>query len=429
LEALGLTDEGEPERPSLQLLVGYAQQLVGFQDTAELVEPAIEGFLAQGEPGRAAEAAVLLGTAYFYLGDMERVRIFRTRSLELAREAPPSVATARALASVARSLHVIDRDSAGATALAREALVLAEETGDDETAAVCLHTIGMARVYSGDPGGIDDLDRSVERAERSGSVFHHHSALNNLANTLWHIGRLADGSARILEARALCERHGFASALLWNDAELVYDAFYRGDLKAVVEDATRFLASHDPTEISYQDRPILATRARALLARGQAEDAAADAELALVGWREAGADAQVAAYILTSASFAHRALGRDAEADALLTEALAGDLDEDMFDLTLHLVELGRGQEYIAAMGPETGYAWLSAARLAAAGDLAGASAVYAEIGARFPEAWAALLAAEHGDTSRLDAALAYFEEQGATPYVQRCRALLQASA
>jgi hypothetical protein len=50
-------------------------------------------------------------------------------------------------------------------------------------------------------------------------------------------------------------------------------------------------------------------------------------------------------------------------------------------------------------------------------------------MGARFPEAQAGLLAAERGDTSRLDHALAYFEEQQATPYVQRCRALLQASA
>ena len=50
-------------------------------------------------------------------------------------------------------------------------------------------------------------------------------------------------------------------------------------------------------------------------------------------------------------------------------------------------------------------------------------------MGARFPEAWAGLLAAERGDASRLEAALAYFEEQGATPYVQRCRALMQASA
>jgi hypothetical protein len=75
------------------------------------------------------------------------------------------------------------------------------------------------------------------------------------------------------------------------------------------------------------------------------------------------------------------------------------------------------------------GHLWLEAGRSAAAGDLARASEIYGSMGARFAEAWAALLAAERGDTSRLDAALAYFEKQQATPYVQRCRALMQASA
>jgi hypothetical protein len=71
----------------------------------------------------------------------------------------------------------------------------------------------------------------------------------------------------------------------------------------------------------------------------------------------------------------------------------------------------------------------MEAGRAAAAGALARAAEIYGEIGASFPEAWAALVAAERGDASRLDAALAYFEEQRATPYVQRCRALMQASA
>ena len=73
----------------------------------------------------------------------------------------------------------------------------------------------------------------------------------------------------------------------------------------------------------------------------------------------------------------------------------------------------------------------LAARRFTSAADDAatnpkGACEIYHSIGARFMEAWAGLLAAEHGDTSRLDTALAYFEEQQATPYVQRCRALLQ---
>ena len=80
-------------------------------------------------------------------------------------------------------------------------------------------------------------------------------------------------------------------------------------------------------------------------------------------------------------------------------------------------------------MDGSAGHVWLDAGRAAAAGDLVEAAATYGRIGARLPEAWAALLAAERGDTSRLEAALAYFEEQHATPYAQRCRALMQASA
>ncbi|HEU5404556.1 MAG TPA: AAA family ATPase [Gaiellaceae bacterium] len=427
LQALALTKE-DAERPALQLLAGYAGRLAGGTDQAELLEPAIDGFVAQGDPGRAAEAATLLGSDYFYRGDMKNARATRERALELARKAPPSSSTARALAAVSRSLHVIDRDNARALELAREALKLAEEIEDDETAAIALNTIGMTRAYSGDEGGIEDLEQSVVRAERSGSVFHHHSALNNLANTLWHLGRLAEGSARIREARALCERYGFSSALTWNDAELVYDAILRGDLEETITGATRLIAL-GPEATGYQERGMFMVRARALLARGRSQEALADAERALAALREKGGDAQFAQSLLTAVARCRRAAGRDAEADALLAEVLGSPPDEAVYDLPLELVELERGTEYIALMEGLPGHIWLEAGRAAASGDLGEASEIYGRIGARYAEAWAGLLAAERGDTSRLDAALAYFEEQQATPYVQRCRALMQASA
>jgi class 3 adenylate cyclase/tetratricopeptide (TPR) repeat protein len=428
VEALELTEEADPERPSLQLLAGYAEQLAGGRGIPELVEPAIEGFLAHDEPGRAAEAAVLVANEYFYRGDLERVRMLRGRALDLAREAPPSRATARALAAVARSLHVLDRDRERGVELAREALALAEAVGDDQTAAVCLNTIGMGRSFSGDEGGIEDLERSVELLERSRAVFHHHSALNNLANVLWALGRLEEGSARIHEARALCERYGFDSALLWNDAELVYDADYRGDLDAVLARADAFLA-RDWSVLGYQLRPVLATRATALLARGRLAEALADAEQALAGLRESGSDAQVAPFVLLAAAMSRRSAGQEREADDLLAEVLAGDPDALLYVLPLHLVELGRGDEYLRHAEGSSARIWNEAGCAAASGELVRASEIYSSFGARFPAAWAGLLAAEHGDTSRLEAALAYFEEQQATPYVQRCRALLQASA
>jgi len=428
LEALALTEENDPERPALQLLAGYAGLVMGSDDLPALLEPAIELFVANGNPGSAAEAATLLGTDYFYRGDITKVREVRDRGLELARSAPPSRAVARAMASVSRSKHLLDSDSASALELAREAFTIAEEIGDDQSAAIALNTIGLARVRTGDHDGVEDLERSVDRAERSGSVFHHHSALNNLANVLWSVGRLDEGSSRIQEARALCERYGFASALAWNDAELVYDSYFHGDLERALDAAATFLANEDFT-VGYQLRPVLATRARVLLAQGRIDDAVADAERALAGAREAGLDAQVAPLLLTVAALVARATGRDQEADALLGEVLTFAPDPLAFNLPLHLVELGRGEDYLAWTDGIPDRLWYRAARAAAAGELMRASEIYGSFGARFPEAWSALLAAERGDTSRLDAALAYFEEQHATPYVARCRALLQASA
>jgi hypothetical protein len=123
---------------------------------------------------------------------------------------------------------------------------------------------------------------------------------------------------------------------------------------------------------------------------------------------------------------------RDEEAEGLLGEtlsALGKNGEHGTWDLPLHLVELDRAAEYLRRTENLADNLWLAAGRASASGDLVDGSEIYGRIGARFAEAWAALLAAERGETSRLDAALAYFEEQRATPYVQRCRALLQASA
>jgi tetratricopeptide (TPR) repeat protein len=217
------------------------------------------------------------------------------------------------------------------------------------------------------------------------------------------------------------------AGIAWHEAEQVYDREYHGDLAGVVDAAARVLAPERPE--NYQTRPVLATRASTLIAYGKIDDAVADAERALAGLREAGPDAQTAAWILTVASRCLHAAGREDEADALLAEALTTTPQELNINLPLYLVELGRGNEYLEVTAEMRGHVWLKAGRAAAAEDLVGASKIYGKVGARFAEAWAGLLAAERGDTSRLDAALAYFEEQRATPYVQRCRALMQASA
>ena len=425
--ALALTDPDSRERPALELLAAYESRLADSQGIPDLLDSAIEGFLAQNDYEHAAEAAGIRASDAFFRGDLVSCRAASTRAIEFARRVPSSPSAARALSQAARSAEILDRDFPRALELAREALAIAEEAGDDELAARCLNTIGLARVHGGDAGGIEDLERSIELAELGGSAFDMHTGLNNLANSLWQVGRLEEGSARIHEARALCKRYGFVSGLEWNDAELVYDSSFRGDLEATVARASHYL-EHESGAKRYQTPPVLATRARALLARGQVDAALADAERALQAFRQRGADAQIAEYVLTAASRCLRAAGREAEADSALADALVTP-DEIASDLPLHLVELYRGEEDGTLMHGTLGHLWLEAGRAAAAGDLVRASEIYGSMGASFPEAWAGLLAAERGDASRLEPALAYFEEQQATPYVQRCRALMQASA
>jgi class 3 adenylate cyclase/tetratricopeptide (TPR) repeat protein len=424
--ALALTDTDSAELPALELLAAYASRLVESQDVPELTESAIEGFLAQDDYEHAAEASSIRASDAFFRGDLGASRAASARAVEFARRVPSSPSAARALSQAARGVEILDGDHTRALELARDALTIAEESGDDPLAARALNTIGLARIHAGDAGGIDDLERSLERAEAGGSAFDLSTGLNNLANCLWQVGRLQDGSARIREARTLCERYGFVGGLEWNDAELVYDSSFRGDLEQTIAGASRYLERE--SGLRYQTPPILATRARALLARGQVDLALADAERALTAFRERGQDAQIAGYVLTVASRCLRAAGREAEADSALTDAIEAP-DELTFDLPLHLVELGRGDEFLAMTDGVPGHLWQVAGRAAGSGDLLGAAETYGRIGARFPEAWAALLAAERGDTSSLEAALAYFEEQGATPFARRCRALLQASA
>jgi tetratricopeptide (TPR) repeat protein len=132
--------------------------------------------------------------------------------------------------------------------------------------------------------------------------------------------------------------------------------------------------------------------------------------------------------------------GRQRKADELLIELLR---DHDLADywlrrLPLLLTGLGRGPEYLAALGDEQpATPWLEAGRAAASGDLRRAAAVYEEIGARAAEAQARLLLAEaliaEGRRAEADAelarALAYFRSVRATAYTSRGEALLAATA
>jgi class 3 adenylate cyclase/tetratricopeptide (TPR) repeat protein len=429
-DALALTGEGSPDRPAIQLLAGQAGLLVGGEHLPELIGEARDGFLDAGDTARAAEACSLLARFLWSAGEVSSARMASAQAVELAHVAGSSAASASAIAFEARLHELADDDHERARELAAEALAFADAAGDDVLASNALNTIGLARVNGGDAGGVEDLEHSLERAQDARAVFEMVLALNNLANVLWQIGLLDEGTGRIQEARAVCEQYGATAGLLWNDGELVLDCWLHGDFDGVLAAAERFL-SHPGIEQQYQVRTVWTARAQVELARGSVQDAVADAERALAGLRESGRDAQVEGLVLVTASRCMGAAGRTGEADALLAEALARPESGDGFayELPLYLVELGRGEEFLRLTEDRPGYAWREAGRAAGSGALAEAAEIYGRIGAAYPEAWAALLAAEHGDRSRLDGAVGYFERQRSTAYLDRARALLPASA
>src|SRR6478736_8137481 len=82
-EALALTPEDAPERAPLLLLVAYATWPIGRDDPG-LIESARDGFLAQGDEGRAAEAAGVLSRTLFQRGDTGASRRAGAHAVELA---------------------------------------------------------------------------------------------------------------------------------------------------------------------------------------------------------------------------------------------------------------------------------------------------------------------------------------------------------
>jgi class 3 adenylate cyclase/tetratricopeptide (TPR) repeat protein len=433
LELLG---DGDPRRARLLLVLGQASWMLGGIEVEPLLE-ARDAFLAQNEIEAAAEAEIMLSRLFWGRGERDHADEHGEGALALVEGRPLSSSQAHVFAQRARNVFLAG-DNRGGLELAERALPMVEQVGQDEVISHVLNTIGMARVCLGDPSGLDDLRRSVALAEATSSPENLHNAYNNLANMHWRLGRLEPASECLRQARLADERFGYAAGLRWLVGEDMLDHSLRGewDEALVLADAVIAAATVSP---HYHEGPARMVRAEILLGRGDANVALVDSESGLALAREAK-DAQTVGPGLLFHARVLIGAARPREADDLLVELLR---DHDLADpwqhqLPLLLAELGRGREYLAALGDEhPATPWLEAGRAAASGDFWRAAAGYGKIGARAAEAQARLLSAEaliaEGRRAAADAeltrALAYFRSVGATAYTRRGEALLAASA
>jgi class 3 adenylate cyclase/tetratricopeptide (TPR) repeat protein len=431
--AIGLTDEDDPELPRLQLRTARAAWFASDLDTENVVA-ARDGFLRHGNISAAAEAEAVHSLILWYRGDGAAATEAADRAVELAADQPLTAAKVWVFAQRARRAS-LGGDLVTALDLARKTLEMAEELGRDDYASHALNTLGMARVDSGDEEGIADLERSVERAKRANDPYGIAHGCNNLANMLWQLARLEEAARYLQEARHAAEQYGIGIALLWSDAEAVYERYLRGDYPEMVARAERFLAEHG-SEQMYQEGSQRVALSHGLVAAGRSDEALEQSARGLAHGREVG-DPQSLCTAILARAYAVTAAGGSKESAQLLDELLASPTLMKFFHwlhpLPLLLVEQGRGSDYVAACEPVPVFSpWRSASVAAAEGDLVAAADAWERIGSKFVEAWARLLAAEAGCPEpdvQLGRAHAYFERIDAVPYLRRCKALLAASA
>ena len=177
----------------------------GAPDPREFAE-ASDILLAAGERDLAAEAMALAATSETNRGSQDAVWEYMRRAEELIRGAPSSRSKAFVLHwnAVGYSLAGSPEE---ALASARQALEIAEALGLDDIRANSLSTIGMTRISLGDPGGIEDQERSVEIAREANSADVMRS-LGNLASSLTDFGRLSEARERLDQALAEAQRSG-----------------------------------------------------------------------------------------------------------------------------------------------------------------------------------------------------------------------------
>jgi class 3 adenylate cyclase/tetratricopeptide (TPR) repeat protein len=430
MDALRVCPAHDPRRADLLLRLGRARcRGEGAGEDALLA--AREAFLTSGRWESAAEAELLLGELGFLSGRGGERAAHLERARALVAQAPPS--PVKAAVARGRMAHLAMANRHGeAREAAGEVLTMARALGLRDMEADALGTIGLARVDSGDAGGIADLEAAIATHEREGTpgISWH----LNLAYALAALGDLRRCFASWATAAQLAERFGSMRALRSIQLQRVAEHYWTGRWDQAVSVVDELVASAAP-EGNYLEWECRVWRGRIRLARGDLEGALADSSAALELARRT-ADPMALNPACAFRACALLAAGKEGAARAMTGELLAGlggsvlgaeisaDLGTALAGLRHPLAVLDR-----RGVPPSP---WLAAARALVAGEPARSAELYARIGARPEEAGARLAAARLAVASgrpgqvepHLERAAAFYREVGATARLAEAKAL-----
>jgi class 3 adenylate cyclase len=424
--ALDLTSEDDAEYPYIVLrnarLFTYGEVLGKFRLRDTLADLG-EVLLARGDLEAAAEAKVFHAGFIWNEGDSATAQEQLREAFELLRDAGPSPIKTEVLAELSR-YAMLAGDNRASLAFGRDALELAEELGLDDLRATLRNTIGVARMRMGDPGGREDLERSLAIATEITHPGEIHRAINNLMEDHRQEGEWREASRLLARLRQNAERFGLRGGTpLWIRGEEVMDSFYTGEWEEAMAAADDFLAKTEAMT-HYLEPVTRAYRALVFLARGEDERALDESTRGAELGR--GSDPQVSNTVLGAHSFVLLTLGDNDQAGSVAGEALAGPAYfYGATELAAVSHDLGRGGD-AAAWAAELGGAWQAPVELISGGDFRAAAECFAEMGVRAQEAYFRLRSGSDADVRW---ALDFYRSVGATRYVREGEALLAATA
>jgi class 3 adenylate cyclase len=428
--ALELWPAEDPDRPRLLLELGRVLAHGGVRGR-EYLEQAVRELDRRGDVESAADAEALLGDIAWMAGAQAESRVHYDRAVALVDGRPESRTTV--WVRLARYRRLVLAGERPPLEEAERILELAEGLGTVNDALHARIALGVARNIEGDHRrGMQDLEHAGELALVANSYVAVRAYLN-LASFSATLADLPRARAYREEGLSLARRFG-SDLEQWLVVEAILDDYITGEWERAVASAQSRLegaAGH------YMDQVARFVLALIELARGHGETAQANAALALSSARGIGDPQALWPNLGISAKVALEC-GKRAAAETLGDEFLRRLEEAETIEVNLSLVDgflagsaLRRGSELAATLEKTMARtAWVLAFESIGHGDLAGAADVLAERGALAHAAEVRLLAAERtGDNRGLTDAIAFFQRVGATAYLARAEALLQATA
>jgi class 3 adenylate cyclase/tetratricopeptide (TPR) repeat protein len=428
----------DDERAGILFSYGKALSRSSTPDEDVLVQ-ARDSMLAAGDAERAAECHVILGELLWRRGQRERAFAELHAGVAMLEDRPASYSKAYALSTLA-GFRIRADEAEPALDAARAAMAIAEELGLDDLRADALNRIGVARATTGDRGGLGDLERSIEIAEEANSPESIRGYFN-LGSIVANLGDLRRAGELHAQGHRVAERFGDAAWTEYFDAERVYQHYWSGEWEAALSLAEHLIARAERGPSRRPELDGCLVRGWIALARGDLEQATADADRALRFSREAG-DPQNLYPALALSARTLLATGQQDEAAACARELLGLLREQPSFpsfwvvDVAVVLAELDRGDELAEASARAPATRWLEAASAYVAGEPDRAADLCAVIGALPEEAYARVEAARaaladgrHSDAEdQLDRALEFYRHVGASSYCRRAEGLLPLS-